>query len=76
MNNQYYSDSEVAALLGISLSRLRGKVCQGEPLPARIKVPGTRTRLWLKEDVHNWLRQFREEDSKTTGGSQIRKVKR
>jgi predicted DNA-binding transcriptional regulator AlpA len=61
MSEQYYSDTEIAALLGISLSRLRGKVYQGEPLPARIEIPGSRTRLWSKEDVHGWLDQFKKQ---------------
>ncbi len=62
MTEEYYSDEDIASLLGISLSRLRGKIYQGDPLPARIQVPGSRTRLWSKKDVHNWLDQFKKQD--------------
>lgn len=62
MTEEYYSDEDIASLLGISLSRLRGKIYQGDPLPARIQVPGSRTRLWAKRDVHNWLDQFKMQD--------------
>lgn len=54
----YYSDAEVANLLGISLGRLRNKLCEGSPLPPRIQPPGCRIRLWLKQGVHDWLAQF------------------
>lgn len=76
MMDQYYSDNELADLLGISLSRLRGKIYQGEPLPARIQVPGSRTRLWRKQDVHDWLAQFRTEDSLFETTRHGRKLKR
>ena len=59
MTEEYYSDEDIASLLGISLSRLRGKIYQGDPLPDRIQVPGSRTRLWSKKDVHKWLDQFK-----------------
>ena len=73
MDKQFYSDNEVATLLGISLSRLRGKIYKGEPLPPRIEIPGSRNRLWDKEDVYNWLDQFKKQDAPP---SQIRKAKR
>jgi len=76
MAEQYYSDTEIANLLGISLSRLRSKIYQGEPLPARIQIPGSRTRLWRKEDVHNWLAQFRTEDGLFEATRHGRKLKR
>lgn len=63
MSEQYYTDPEVAKLLSISLSRLRTKICRGNPLPPSIKVPGSRTRLWEKNDVHNWLDQFKQDAS-------------
>ena len=62
MTEEYYSDDDIATLLGISLSRLRSKIYQGDPLPARIQVPGSRTRLWCKKDVHCWLEQFKKQD--------------
>ena len=52
------SDSEVAELLGISLGRLRNKLCAGNPLPPRIEPPGCRHRLWPCQAVHDWLEQF------------------
>jgi len=76
MAEQYYSDTEIATLLGISLSRLRSKIYQGEPLPARIEIPGSRTRLWNKEDVHSWLNQFKKQDSLIDSRSQVHKLKK
>lgn len=57
----YYGDVEIAALLGISVSRLRNKLCAGHPLPPRIQPPGCRTRLWPRKDVHDWLARFTRE---------------
>lgn len=54
----YYTDQEMAQLLGISLGRLRNKLTTGSPLPPRIQPPGCRTRLWPREAVHAWLEQF------------------
>ncbi len=54
----YYTDTEVAGLLGISLGRLRNKLCAGNPLPPRIQPPGCRNRLWPCKAVHEWLEQF------------------
>jgi hypothetical protein len=56
---KYYTDKEVAGLLGISLGRLRNKLSAGQPLPPRIhQPPGCRNRLWSCEAVHDWLAQF------------------
>ena len=57
-HEKYYTDAEIAALLGISLGRLRNKLCAGSPLPPRIKPPGCRNRLWPCQAVHDWLEQF------------------
>ena len=57
-HEKYYTDSEIADLLGISLGRLRNKLCAGNPLPPRIQPPGCRNRLWPCQAVHNWLEQF------------------
>ena len=54
----YYTDEQVAELLGISLGRLRNKLCAGNPLPPRIEPPGCRHRLWPCEALHDWLTQF------------------
>ena len=54
----YYTDDEVADLLGISLGRLRNKLCAGNPLPPPIEPPGCRHRLWPRQAVHDWLEQF------------------
>ena len=57
-HGKYYTDTEIARLLGISLGRLRNKLCAGSPLPPRIQPPGCRTRLWPSQGVHDWLEQF------------------
>ena len=57
-DGKYYSDAEMAGLLGISLGRLRNKLCAGSPLPPRIQPPGCRNRLWPCQAVHDWLQQF------------------
>jgi hypothetical protein len=57
-DGKYYTDTEIAGLLGISLGRLRNKLCAGSPLPPRIQPPGCRNRLWLCQAVHDWLEQF------------------
>ena len=54
----YYTDGDVARLLGISIGRLRNKLTAGSPLPPRIQPPGCRNRLWPQEAVHAWLEQF------------------
>ncbi len=56
--NTYYTDQEMARLLGISLGRLRNKLTAGNPLPPRIRPPGCRQRLWPRQAVHAWLEQF------------------
>ena len=58
VDGKYYTDTEIARLLGISLGRLRNKLCAGSPLPPRIQPPGCRTRLWPCQGVHDWLEQF------------------
>ena len=54
----YYSDADVAALLDISIGRLRNKISAGDPLPPRLQVDGFRKRLWPCQAFHEWLRQF------------------
>ncbi len=54
----YYTDQDIARLLGILLGRLRNKLTAGSPLPPRIQPPGCRNRLWPKAAVHAWLEQF------------------
>ena len=58
MSEQYYTDIDVSNLLDISLSRLRARICEGKPLPPRIEVPDSRTRLWRKSKVHDWLEEY------------------
>ena len=57
-DGKYYTDTEIAGLLGITLGRLRNKLCAGSPLPPRIQPPGCRNRLWPCQAVHEWLEQF------------------
>ena len=40
-NGDYYTDDEVADLLGISVGRLRNKLCAGNPLPPLYPLSGT-----------------------------------
>ena len=56
-DGKYYTDANVAALLGITVARLRNKVCATDPLPPRIQPPGCRQRLWPRKEVHAWLDQ-------------------
>jgi hypothetical protein len=58
VGGKYYTDSEIAGLLGISIGRLRNKLCAGSPLAPRIQPPGCRNRLWPCRGVHDWLEQF------------------
>jgi len=57
-HGKYYTDTEIAGLLGISLGRLRNKISAGSPLPPRIQPPGCSNRLWPCQAVHDWLEQF------------------
>ncbi len=54
----YYSDADVAALLDISIGRLRNKISAGDPLPPRLQADGFRKRLWPCQAFHEWLGQF------------------
>ena len=54
----YYTDADIARLLGISLGRLRNKLTAGDPLPPRIEPPGCRHRLWPCQAVHAWLARY------------------
>ncbi len=55
----YYDDADMAKLLGISVGRLRNKISADDPLPPRVRPDGCHKRLWPRESVHEWLRQFR-----------------
>jgi hypothetical protein len=57
-DGKYYTDTDIAGLLGISIGRLRNKLSAGNPLPPRIQPPGCRNRLWPCKAVHEWLDQF------------------
>lgn len=73
-DGQYYTDIEIAELLGISLGRLRNKLCTCSPLPPRIQPPGCRHRLWPCQAVHDWLEQFIVTESELVArGSQPRR---
>jgi len=58
----YYTDRQIAQLLGISLQRLRNKLNAGCPLPPRIKPPECKYRLWPEDQVHEWLKQYMVSD--------------
>lgn len=53
-DGRYYADKEIARLLGISLERLRNKLCAGSPPPP----PRCRNRLWPSQAVYEWLALF------------------
>ena len=57
-DGEYYTDMEIAGLLGISPGRLRNKLCAGSPLAPRMQPPGCRHRLWPCQAVHDCLEQF------------------
>lgn len=65
--NEYYDDVEIAALLGISLGRLRNKISAGDPLPPRVRPAGCHKRLWPRQAVHEWLRRFGDEVGRRDG---------
>ena len=64
----YYTDQDIAQLLGVSIGRLRNKLSAGSPLPSRIQPPGCRNRLWPREAVHAWLEQFLITSANESGG--------
>jgi hypothetical protein len=51
----FWTDQDVAGLLGISVKHLRNKICKGDPLPPYILLPKSRSRLWLKAEVTSYL---------------------
>ena len=51
-------DREVAALMGISVSRLRMRISAGEPMPPYILLPNSKFRRWIEEDVLEWMRKY------------------
>lgn len=51
----FWTDQDVARLLGISVKHLRNKICKGDPLPPYILLPKSRSRLWLKAEVTAYL---------------------
>jgi len=60
MNNEilkhYFTDHQLAAILGITLGGLRNKIYRGrlEDLPKSTQVM-SRWRLWHKEETKTWL---------------------
>lgn len=58
LDGAFYTDIHIAALLGVSIGRLRNKLSAGHPLPPRIQPPACRHRLWPRQAVHDWLDQF------------------
>lgn len=53
--------SDLARLLGREESTIKADANRRpHTLPPRLHIPGTRSLLWLEEDVHAWLRQQRE----------------
>ncbi len=65
--SEYYDDVEIAALLGISVGRLRNKISAGDPLPPRVRPVGCHKRLWPRQPVHEWLRRFGEQGVRKDG---------
>lgn len=75
VTDYYFTDAQLAALLGISVVRLRNKVSAQEPLPPYIQPPGCRKRLWNREQVNDWLSRFtivREGSQRGRGAKALR----
>ncbi len=72
---QYFSDSDVATLLGISLKSLRNKLHLERPLPPYIKLPFSRKRLWPVLKVHEWLHRYLV-TNQSSNTSQIKSIKK
>jgi len=65
--SEYYDDLEIAALLGISVGRLRNKICAGDPLPPRVRPAGCHKRLWPRQPVHEWLGRLGDQGGRRDG---------
>ena len=72
----YYTDQELAGLLGIGVGRLRNKISAGHSLPPRIEPPGMKNRLWPVEKVHSWLEQHMVTEEEGTVPAEPRKTGR
>ena len=57
---RYFYDEDISRILGITLDSLRNKVSLGDPLPPHINLPQSRTRLWPKDDFHEWVGKFKQ----------------
>ena len=51
-SEKYYTDNEVAGLLGISLGRLRNKLSAGQPLPPRIQPVWSKNSCGYLQGLH------------------------
>jgi len=56
--SKYYTDEEIANLLGITVNRLRNKIHYEDPLPPRIEPPNCRHRLWPIDEVDLWFKEY------------------
>lgn len=63
--NELLNDKQLSEILNISVKTLRNKVLNGDPLPPYISVPKTKTRLWRRDIVFEWISQFSNEPSKS-----------
>lgn len=61
MNLKTLTIEDLANLLKRSVSTIRSDVTRRpQSLPPRLEVPGSRTILWLEQDVLDWLQSLRK----------------
>jgi len=73
-SEDFFTDVEFAALIGITVCALRNKISAGHPLPPRVQIPGCRKRLWPRRSVIQWLEKFIIDESRgVERRAQIRK---
>jgi len=50
--------AEAAKLIGIEPGTFRNWISQGRPVPPSYRAPGARRRVWIREEVIEWIKQF------------------
>jgi len=52
------SDKDAAAILGISVARLKARISAGASVPPFMKIPGAKFRRWDLDQVEAWMMTF------------------